>query len=77
MSDSEHLILEILPGTRDWNDDTHTEFRMHFYSSSVRHEETGEPLLTICNRGGGMRATPSQVAELHDWLGKWLLSQNG
>lgn len=75
MSD-EHLVLEILPDTRDWNDDKSTEFRMHFYSSSVRHGKTGEPLLTICNRGGGMRATREQVQELHEWLGEWL-KQNG
>lgn len=65
----EKLTLEIKEDTEHMNDQN--TYRMHFYESSVT-TPSGERLLTICNRGGGMRATEGQVRELHAWLGEWL-----
>jgi hypothetical protein len=46
------------------------EGRVLLYESSVRRY--GERLLTLRTFGRGMRLTPAQARELHDWIGVWL-----
>ena len=66
------LTLEPEPGTiREHHGDGDVS-RLHFYESSVRHEITGEPLLTVVTKRHGMRLTQTQARELRDWLDRWL-----
>lgn len=46
--------------------------RIHFYTSSIKHEGTNEALLAISTGGRGLRITAAQAEELRDYLDEWI-----
>lgn len=48
--------------------------QLALYPSTIRHDETGERLLSVAMTGGGrgLRLTVKQVGDLHDMLGAYL-----
>lgn len=64
------LRLFVDPGTVQ-EDESHVS-RTDFYVSSLTHDSTGEPLVSIASHGNGMRITKAQAAEIRDWLDAWI-----
>lgn len=65
------LVIEVDSGTENRFDDPPAH-RVHFYESSLRHKETGEPLVAISCQRNGLRMTITQVEDLIEWLSDWI-----
>lgn len=66
----DRLTLEIDEGTMIESDAGFS--RVHFYTSSIRHKETDEKLLSVVTSGRGMRLNRNQVTLLRDRLNEFL-----
>lgn len=67
----EEMIIEVDSGTEHRLDNPPSH-RVHFYESSLKHTETGEPLVSISCQRHGTRMTITQAEDLVEWLSDWI-----